>query len=192
MGAINYPRHFAYLAVAAVALIFMLVEPLPFTQSPDNRFTFFFALFGTLHALALVTALRAGPLWRRGIFVAITAALSGCIPFAGIELSRVLGLESLVAAMGLASAVGASAYWLLVRTFWFPSVNFPGGLFAVSLCVGATLSGLLLATVLSGFGANNLPAGDVIPTVLWWGAFSYSLWESEKPTVAANNRSRGP
>ncbi len=192
MGALNYPRHFVYLGIALVAL--MVVQPLSFTTWPD-RFTFFFALFGALHATALVMALRAGPLWRQITFVPITAALSGSVPYVGLALPRALGLDGgfvLIAAMVLGSAVGASAYWLLVRAFWFPNVDVPDGAKAVSLCVAATLLGIMLATALSGFGARHSLVGDVIPTVLWWNAFSYSLWKSERPTMAANNRWRGP
>ena len=191
VSAINYPRHFALLAVAAVALFF--IEPLSFPPWLA-RFTFFFTLFGALHAVALVAALRAGALWRRAAFVVVTSALSGVVPYAGIALARLVSLDAvaLIAAMAFGSLVGASGYWLLVRTFWFSKLNSRDGAIAVSLCVGATVSGFVLAVVLSGFGSHNSVVTDLLPTVFWWYAFSYSLWRSERPGTAANNRWRGP
>jgi hypothetical protein len=191
-SAINYPRHFAFLVIAVAVLL--VVEPTSFTPWPD-RFTFFFALFGALHATALVMALRAGPIWRRLTFIPITAVLSAIVPYLGLAVPRALGLDggfSLVGAMTVGSAAGACAYWMLVRAFWIPTLEASDWVRTLAFCVAATPLGMMLATVLSGFGAHHSVLGDIVPTALWWFAFSYSLWRSERPAMAANNRWRGP
>ena len=192
MSPINYSRHFAYLAIAVVALV--LVESSSLTLWLD-RFRSSYALFGALHALALVAALRAGSIGRRIIFVVVTGALSASVPYAGIALPSALGLDggfAFFGAFAFGSAIGALGYWMLVRAFWLPNMDLSDALFSVSLCVGATALGLFLSAVLSGFGAHHSALTDAPLTVLWWYAFSYSLWKSQGSAMAANNRWRGP
>ena len=124
MFTLNFPRHFAYLFVAALVLIF--------TQSGStphwiDRAPFLFALIGFLHAAALALALsKPHAFVRRILFIAITAAFSAIVPFVGAYIVSHLHLDGGLGSFALyavSSGFGAAAYWVLVRLFWFRSLN---------------------------------------------------------------------
>jgi hypothetical protein len=195
MTIIRYPRHFACLAVAALALINVVPLSVP---SWLDRFTFFSALDGLLHAGAVVLALNVAASWiKRLTFAAITAVLSGGVPYFGLAFERPLGLDgtaAFLAAFAIGSAGGAAAYWLLVRVFWIRSLTAASLMRTIAFCVGATLVSFAMAVLVSGFGRTPSVVGDVLPTVCWWLAFSYSLYLSERAGMTANNaleRERG-
>ena len=179
MGHFHYARHFALLAAAAIVLL------LP------SRWDLFgaallptFAISGTLHALALVLALRAThALWRKCAFIALAAALSVFTMYVGIlslELLAILpaGMR-LYLTLGLCSAAGAITYGSLIRIFWLQQFS--------SRSILAIASGCMLATLLAFFARSYLPfvAGWWLPAA-WWFAFSAGLWYFDTRPRRAN------
>jgi hypothetical protein len=181
MTAIAYPRHFAFLALAAALLVADLPVLLPLWV---DRFLFFPMLYGMLHATAVVSALNAGGMWlKRVLFVILAAGLSGVVPYFGLYSAKLLGLSDSAAYFGafaLGSAGGAASYWFLIRFFWIPGLLLRSVAHTVLICVAATLISLLLAVLLTGFGRSDSLVADVLPTVAWWLAFSLSLWLAER------------
>ena len=192
MKVIRYTVHFAYLAVAATILI--IVAPLS-TPVWVDRFTFYFALDGLLHAVALVLALNVrGAYLRRFSFAVITAVVSAGVPIFGLSLSRLTGLDgtpALLSALAMGSAGGASVYWALVRLFWIRGLTASSLFRTVGLCVGATIISFTLAVVVTQRGKSPSTFADAIPTIGWWIAFSLSLYFAERSGATANQRLGG-
>jgi hypothetical protein len=186
MQAINYRRHFAVLLVAAafLSLFFDAIAEI----IPINRIHTYFGLIGSLHAVALVIALRLrASVKRRLAFVVITTVLSMGVPYAG-ALAGLLGLKNEVgffSMFAVASSVGAVAYWVLVRVFWLPCLTVLSSLKTVCFCVIGTLVSLLVAGIVTGSGTRPSPAMPYeLPTLFWWMAFSGSLYLSDRLPVA--------
>ena len=189
MITLNFPRHFTYLAIAVVVLIF--------TQSGStphwiDRSTFLFGLDGLLHATALVLALNlSGAFAKRLLFIAITAALSANVPFIGGYVVSFLHLHAGIAFVGLyavCSAFGAAAYWALVRLFWLRGLTKLSFVQAISFCVGATFASLLAFGVVTQQGKNESQIAQALPTIFWWFGVSASLWICLHGVMTANNR----
>jgi hypothetical protein len=168
LGHFHYPRHFAVLAAAAVALItwrrwgFSSEALLPT-----------FAISGALHALALGVALRApvAPL-RKCSFVALAAVLAALTLYIGIlSLALFAGLPAssrLYMTLGICSAAGAISYGSLIRLYWMRRFS---SRFILGIAAGCTL-----ATLAALFARRYIPllAGWWLAAA-WWFAFSGGL-----------------
>jgi hypothetical protein len=163
-----YPRHFMLLAgfsvvVAVMTRLHLLTD-----------LNFCFAVYGALHASALVLAIRAGQsLWRRCLFVAIAAALSVMalrIGLLGGHVSGTLpGAAALYVVLGVSAAIGALAYGILIRLFGLVELTVSG--------LGLIAAGCMLAAFVAFFTlAHSHFLGRWWLAVLWWYAFSSGLW----------------
>jgi hypothetical protein len=192
MFTLNFPRHFAYLFVAALVLILTQRGSTPLWI---DRATFLFGLIGLLHATALALALNKWHAFaRRILFIAITAALSANVPLVGAYIVSHLhfdGGSGFIALYAVSSAFGAAAYWVLVRLFWFRALTNRSLLQTVGICVGATFASLLSVGLATQMGRNESEIAQALPTIFWWFGFSLSLWIS-RGALTANNRWRGP
>lgn len=182
MQTIRYPRHFGTLIPAAIVLwaVMRADDALP---AGEARFFLFFGSMGALHATSLVLSLRdriAVTPAKAVIFVMLVAALSVLTVFSPLLLVPLFPLLSgigetarLVAALVVASALGASGYWFLLRSFWLKSRSFLNLITTVVLCSAATVTSWLLAGKLM---LSTRDIADLIPTLGWWAAFSFSLY----------------
>lgn len=175
---INYRRHFLLLTVGAAILPFV-PEIRWLATGGDVRMVSIFAAVGSLHAVAVVLALRSRQrLPKQIVFVALAAALSALCPIAGIMLGSHLGGFGTVI-LG-ASVLGAVTYWHLVRAFWIPGLPLKSLGFVAGLCALATPLAFLLAAAVAGFGAPSAegwrPIADAIPSVAWWLTFSSTVY----------------
>jgi Flp pilus assembly protein TadB len=168
MDHFRYPRHF--LLLACCGLLLCLITALHLS----TNVTASFALYGALHASALVLALRArqGP-WRTCLFIAMAAVLSAMTLRAGIfagQLSGALpGNATLYAVLGFSAATGAVTYGLLIRAlgiYAFTSTEFAG------ISIGCILAACASFFILSHFHS----LGRWWLAVAWWCAFSGGLW----------------
>jgi len=180
---INYRRHCLALLVAAggLAMSFDAIA----VAMPIDRFHLYFALIGLLHATAIAVALRVTAHWRRRLaFVAIAMALSVGAPYVGLLAVGAVPLGGdtarFVAVYVLASASGSVAYWLVTRMFWFPHLALSSVIRTLSWCVAATVLSVIAGVVGSGFGSRPDAVPGDLPTVVWWIAFSLSLWVAER------------
>ena len=189
MGPIDFRRHFLWLGGAALAWLVIIRLRSPWAV---DRALFLFGASGALHATAIVLALRARPSWiARLAFIALAAAVSIGAYLVGLAAPGVLGfhgVETIFAAFGVVSAVGAAAYWLLVRVSWLPDLPAWSVLSTVGACVLSTaVAMLVLATAVYLSQHTVVPAlwwfasaavklsQDTLVPVLWWFAFSASL-----------------
>jgi hypothetical protein len=146
-----------------------------------------FAVYGALHATALVLALRARlPLWRRGLFIALAAGLSAMTLRVGVfagGLSATLGPGAPYAVFGFSATGGAVAYGILIRRV---------GIFELTLRELALIScGCALAADLAYITLARWPAlGRWGLAILWWFAFSGVLWYCDQRRRAVIDRSR--
>jgi hypothetical protein len=163
-----YTRHFLLLAgfsvaVAVVTRLHLLTD-----------LSVCFALYGALHAGALVLALRASqPLWRSCLFIVVAAALSLMTLrvglFAGHLSGGIPGNAALYAVLGVSAAIGALTYGILIRLFGFYELTL-GGLTLIA-------AGCVLAAFLAFFSLAHVHfLGRWWLAVLWWYAFSGGLW----------------
>ncbi|MEP6883561.1 MAG: hypothetical protein ABJC66_02315 [Gammaproteobacteria bacterium] len=146
---------------------------------PANDVSLSFALYGALHALALVLGLRTRQtLWRMALFIGVAAALSVLTLQAGFMafkwFANLPGNSGLYAALGFAAMLGALAYGLSIRQF--KMYEFPAGsMMLISLgCVAAEYGALFTLAHFHALGRWWL-------AVLWWYAFSAGLWYHEHP-----------
>lgn len=180
MKFINYRHHFAYLAIATVVLALALRVGRPTAMDPS----IFIALDGLLYSAALVLALsEPASFLKRLTFILLSATLSGAMPFFGIILAQIVGFGGLFMAIALASAAGATAYWLLVRAFWVRGLSGLSLVSSAAICVSASLLSFLAASAVTGFGKSQSWVADTMPTVGWWLAFSLSLYLAESDTA---------
>lgn len=179
------------LAVIVLSLSNFALDSVP---AGDIRFFSFFGLVGTLHATSIAVSLRNGTsLTLRIAFIAAATVLSGVTMLLAIVIAPELelirsGSLRLFFFLALASALGASGYWLLVRWFWLKSLSSTGLIKTVPLCTAATLIswgvGMLIALLPWAWhdGTMKTTPGIIIsdlPTAAWWAAFSGSLYWSE-------------
>jgi hypothetical protein len=172
-----YPRHFLLLACFTLFLVVMRWLRLSVNLSVS------FALYGALHASALVLALRARqPIWRSCLFIAIAAGLSVMtlrIGIFGTQLS--VGLPANIgvyAVLGFSAVLGALAYGILIRLFSLYKLT-AASLAAISI-------GCMLASFLALGTLNHIHfLGPWWLAVLWWYAFSGGLWYCDRHASAA-------
>ena len=168
MGHFLYPRHFLLLIWISV-----LVAVMSWTHlSSDLNASF--ALYGALHASALVLTLRARQsLWRKCLFVAIAAGLCLItlrVGLFGRRLSATLpGNPGLYAALGFSAVTGALIYAISIRLLAISALTLRS-LAVISVgCMLATFVALLT-------GSHFHYLGPWWLAVLWWHAFSGGLW----------------
>jgi hypothetical protein len=186
---LNFPRHFAFLFVAAAVLILTQSGSTPHWIDRD---TFLFALIGFLHAAALALALsKPHAFVRRMLFIAITAALSASVPIVGAYIVSHLHFDGglgFFALYAVSSAFGATAYWLLVRVFWFRGLPRRSLLQTVGVCVAATFASLLTFGLVTQQGRYESEFAQALPTIFWWLGFSLSLLMFARRVPTANSR----
>ncbi|MDP9083120.1 MAG: hypothetical protein M3N50_05075 [Pseudomonadota bacterium] len=163
---LRYVRHFLLLGAFAIGLIVVdrTIHPLALS----------FALYGVLHALALVLALRSrkSPLLKKLTFIAIAGSLSVLTLGIGLMGGRLIGLLpsgwGFPVLLGFSSMTGAWTYVLVIRTFWIPALT--------PLCMAAIAIACLLATVMA---AQTLSLSALLGrwwlAVFWWSALSGGL-----------------
>ena len=168
----RYPLHFSLLACFGVLLIAVTQLHLPAGLSLS------FALYGALHAAALVMALRAHhPVWRKCSFVAAAAALSAMTLHFGIFAGQLLGTSredaALYAVLGLSGAAGAAAYAVLIHL---------SGIYELtSRSLAVLCASCMLAACAAFFTLMRFHfLGRWWLAVLWWYAFSGGLWYFDK------------
>ena len=172
MGHFLYPRHFLLL----ICLTVLLAVASRTHLTGDLNATF--ALYGALHASALVLTLRARqPPWRKCLFVAIAAGLCLITLRVGIvgihRLGTLLGDPALYIALGFPVVTGALIYGTSIRLLGFSAMTL-GELAAVSL-------GCMLATFVALFTGRHFHfLGPWWFAVLWWYAFSGGLWYADQ------------
>ena len=170
---LRYPRHFLLLACFSVLIGVMSRLHLPGDLSIS------FALYGALHASALVLAVRGHPtIWSKCLLVVFAAAL--CVltfrfGAAARELfGAVPGNVAFYSLLGLSSIIGAASYAILIRL---------SGLYALTMIEFAAIAaGCMLAAFVSLFTASHFHAlGAWWFALLWWFTFSGGLWYFDRP-----------
>lgn len=163
-----YPRHF--LLLAGLGFLLAVIRRLHLLSNLDATC----AVYGALHASALVSTLRtAGPMARRGLFIAVAAGLCVMTLHIGMLATRWLGGLSgnsgLYAALGLSTAAGAVTYGISIRLFGFHELTW-----RALVMIGA---GCMLATYAAFITLSNVHSpGRWVLAVAWWYAFSGGLW----------------
>ncbi|MGB6310056.1 MAG: hypothetical protein WBF89_19895 [Steroidobacteraceae bacterium] len=152
---------------------------------PADDLTMDFALYGALHASALIFALRARlPMGRACAFILMAAALSAMTLRVGLFVAQSLGTTRLDAVLytvlGFSAAAGAAAYGILIRVSGIYTLLSARALAMASI-------GCLLAAPAALFSMTHLPVlGRWWLAMLWWYAFSGSLWYADdRPRSAA-------
>jgi hypothetical protein len=179
----RYPLHFSLLACFGLLLIAMTQLHLATDLSLS------FALYGALHAAALVIALRAHhPLRRKCLFIAAAAALSAMTLHFGIIAGQLLGTSrgnpALYAVLGLSGAMGAAAYGILIRLSGIDELTWRSLAVICVNCLLATCAALFTLTRFHSLGPWWL-------AVMWWCAFSGGLWYFDKRRQRAVPGRRG-
>jgi hypothetical protein len=168
MNHLFYRRHFALLACFSV-----LIGVIGGLHLAPNIYASF-AMYGALHAAALVLALRSRhSIWRRCWFVAAGAALSVLALRVGTLAGQLTGIGpgniNFYWLLGLSAATGAVAYGLSIRLFGFHALTLPA--------LAAIAAACLLATCIGAFSVTHIHfLGPWWLAVIWWYAFSAGLW----------------
>jgi hypothetical protein len=171
MDHLHYARHF--LLLTCFSILLGVMTRLRFAMDLVASF----ALYGALHAAALLLALRARqPFWRCVLFIALAAALSAMTLRAGLfagQRSGILGNIALYAVFGLSAMVGALTYGFLIRRV---------GIFDLTLRELALIScACTLAADTAYVTLARTPSlGRSWLAVLWWFAFSGGLWYCDR------------
>jgi hypothetical protein len=182
MDHLLYPRHFLLLACFSV-----LSGVMARLRISMDLFASF-AMYGALHATALVLALRARqPLWRCGLFIALAAGLSVMTLRVGLFTAQRSGAIpaniALYAVFGFSAMAGAVAYAILIRLI---------GIFELTLRELALIScGCAVAADVAYVILAQIPSlGRWWLAVLWWFAFSSGLWYCDQRRREVIDRSR--
>ena len=168
MNLFFYRRHFALLACFSVLI--GVAGGLHIAPNISASF----AIYGALHAAALVFAVRLRhSLWRRCWFVALGAALSVLALRVGILAGQLTGIGlgniNFYWLLGLSAATGAVAYGMSIRLFGILALTSPA--------IAAIAAACLLSTCFGAFTAKHIHfLGPWWLAVVWWHAFSAGLW----------------
>jgi hypothetical protein len=172
MAPVLYLRHFLLLGAFGVALA--VISRLHLLSNLDASF----ALYGALHAAALLLSLatrRFG--WRQCLFIVLAAGLCVMTLHVGIgimhRLGRLPGNTGLYTALGVAAWTGAVAYGISLRLWGIRRLK-PRSLAVIGLgCALASYAAFLTLGHFHSLGRWWL-------TVLWWFAFSGGLWYHDR------------
>jgi hypothetical protein len=180
----RYPLHFSLLTCFGLLLVAMTQLHLATDLSHS------FALYGALHAAALVIALRAHhPIWRKCLFIAAAAALSAMTLRCGIIAGQLLGTShgnaALYAVLGLSAATGAAAYAALIHLSGIYELTSRSLAVLCVSCMLATCAAFFTLTRFHFLGRWWL-------AVMWWCAFSGGLWYFDKRNRSAVPGRRAP
>jgi hypothetical protein len=165
---LHYARHFTLLI--CIAALLAIIGASRAISRADSAF----ALYGALHAFALVVSLRSPkPLWRQVLFIFVAALLCAATVHLGFYGMRFAGkLPAPVGPLtllGILSALGALGYGILIRQFLKYSLALDALAITSLVCVPVTLAAFAAAT---HFQARN----GLWVAVPWWFAFSACLW----------------
>ena len=179
----RYPLHFLLLACFGFLLIAM--TRLHFATDLSAGF----ALYGALHASALVIALRAHPpIWRNCIFIGAAAGLSAMTLHVGIAAAHWLGTSggnlAPYAALGISAVTGAATYGVLMRLCGIYELS--ARALAV-ICLNCMLAAYAAIFTLSHFHF----LGRWWLAVLWWYAFSGGLWYCDNQRLSGERTCSG-
>ena len=161
-----YLRHFLLLAcfsvVAAVTTLHIRSDP-----------TISFALYGALHALALMVTLRERKaIWRKSLCIALAAALSVMSLRIGIWdmqfFEQLSGNAGRLVVAGLSAMIGAVSYAALIRQLGIYPLPLAAFAVIAVACVLATWVAVFTLVYFHSLGRWWL-------AVLWWYAFSSGL-----------------
>jgi hypothetical protein len=172
MAPVHYLRHFLLLGAFGVALA--VISRLHLLSNLDASF----ALYGALHAAALVLSLGTRrSAWGRFLFIVLAAALCVMTLHLGTwimhRLGRLPGNIGLYTALGVAAWTGAVAYGISIRLLGMPRLK-PRSLAVIGLgCVLAAYAAFLILGQVHFLGRWLFP-------VLWWFAFSGGLWYRDR------------
>ena len=120
--ALFYPRHFLLLACFSSAGVMSRLHLF-------GNLSVAFAVYGALHAVALVARLcgRPGPLWRKCLFIAVCRGSlrhdPSCRNRCSGSSGGLPGNVGLYAALGFSALIGAVAYGILIRLFGIYAVD---------------------------------------------------------------------
>jgi hypothetical protein len=174
-----YTRHFVLLVAEAAGLVAasrLAAALAPGLLAPVESLSAAgvarqFAIYGALHALALVSSLRARPsLGRQITFIAAAAAISLATAWLTLLLvRRMSNLSGPVPILIAAAALGALAYASAMRRVLGLCVALRSAVLASSACA--------LAVVAAYLCVRHVPsAAGLGIAVAWWAAFSLALW----------------
>jgi hypothetical protein len=201
---IAYRRHFLILSLAVV-LLYLSGKALDHIPVGEVRDFVILGLPGALHAGSVLLSLRRTPNVARSVFFVALAAcfnvgtiISGLIalplfPFVPMIVRLVPQLRDIgdstpgdsvrvLFYVTAASACGSLAYWFVVRAFWMKQLRYRDLFRTLTLCVMATILAFIGLVVLGSSPAyfeSMRSVRDILPTVMWWFAFSASLWWTE-------------
>jgi hypothetical protein len=173
---LKFKNHFLWLGAAV-----LLIAVLDLANLFREPYLPSFAMYGALHALALILAMP-GPRHSTGrkiLFVGCAAALNVAVLYAGIicleALGNVLAALRLYLALAICALFGAIAYGFLIRCFWWPEFR--------PRSIAQTAFGCMAAAVI-GMGIQNLTQafGNWWLVTVWWLAFSAGLWGADRRT----------
>jgi hypothetical protein len=165
-----YFRHFALLGCICAGILAV-------RWNPGLDAASWFALYGALHAAALVASLRVRqPWWRSLLFIAVSAALAMSIVRLGLYgmrfTGKLPGSAGAAALLGTGSMLGALAYGSLIRRLKI--AEFPLAALAATSSACALAALAVLCTV------GHAPvSGALWVTIAWWFTFSAGLWYHE-------------
>jgi hypothetical protein len=174
---LNYSRHFSLLT--AFAALTCVLSRISFPASLSVAF----ALYGALHATALLLGFRVPPPLGRSVPFIVTGAVLSAMMFhlgvLGTHLSARMpaGIGPYIV-LGFASVAGSLCYGISIRLFRLY------GLTATALSVIAL--GCALACCVALFTLPLFPfLGPWWLAIVWWYAFSGGLWLIDRRQEAA-------
>jgi hypothetical protein len=178
---LNYTRHFIVLLAAAVGLAAagrITAVLAPGGTLSGAAIATEFAIYGALHALALVSSLKARrSLERRIAFVAVAAALSLSIASSSLALlRRTPGPAGALPILIAAAALGALAYAGAIRRVLEVSLAPRTAVLAAAACAAAVAAAYP--------EVRHFPTGLGL-AIPWWLAFSSAFWLRDTPRAPA-------
>ena len=171
MAQFLYPRHF--LLLSAFSVLLAVISRRHLVTPPDASF----AVYGALHAVALVLVLGRRSGWRQCLFIVLAAGLCVMTLHVGMLVMHLLGglpgNIGLYAALAAGAWIGAASYGVSIRLWQIHRFNRRSLAITGIACVAATYAAFLTLAHFHSLGRWWLP-------VLWWFAFSGGLWYCDR------------